>query len=226
KGNRQRSVLVQAVFRSNFLLYGLPVAERISGAEGAGVVSMLLAMIIPLFNFFAVFTLEFFSDKNGKGKKFNMKPIFLEILKNPLIIAAAAGILLALFKVKLPVFLSAPIGDLAKCATPIALLSLGMQFDFKKVNTNKTYLMMGTAGRLIVVPALALAAAVFRGIGGAELTALLSLFASPAAVTSYIMAHEAGADSDLAGQLVVATTIFSSVTVFCFVFVLHSLSLI
>jgi hypothetical protein len=42
----------------------------------------------------------------------------------------------------------------------------------------------------------------------------MSMFASPAAVSSYTMAQQMDGDAELAGQLVVFTTVFSLVTLF------------
>jgi predicted permease len=40
------------------------------------------------------------------------------------------------------------------------------------------------------------------------------MFASPAAVSSYTMAQQMEGDADLAGQIVVFTTVFSLITLF------------
>ena len=54
---------------------------------------------------------------------------------------------------------------------------------------------------------------------------LLPLFGSPVATSSFAMAQQMGGDSDLAGQLVVYTSIFSIFTMFLWIVVLKSLCL-
>ena len=59
------------------------------------------------------------------------------------------------------------------------------------------------------------------GVRGANLLALALAWETPTAVSSYIMAQEAGADSELAGQLVVWSTLVSAFTVFAVTFLLR-----
>ena len=48
KDNPRRGVLVQGIFRSNFVLFGLPVAVSLFGEEGVGVTSLLVGIVVPL----------------------------------------------------------------------------------------------------------------------------------------------------------------------------------
>ena len=61
---------------------------------------------------------------------------------------------------------------------------------------------------------------------GADYPALIALFGSPVAVSSAIMAKGMGGDEQLATQLVVWTTLFSSITVFLSVCILMATGLI
>lgn len=84
---------------------------------------------------------------------------------------------------------------------------------------------MASVMRVLVVPGIALTAAYifFPSFHGAPFAALIALFASPVAVSSAVMASEMGGDGELAGQLVVWTTILSAVTIFAFVSVFRAL---
>ena len=115
------------------------------------------------------------------------------------------------------------LGYLSNLATPLALLMLGVQFEFSAVRELKREILFGTLIRTVLVPLLGLgiAYAFFRSsFDGAKFAALAALFATPVAVSSVPMAQEMGADHTLAGQLVVWTTLFSSVTVFVASFLL------
>ena len=59
------------------------------------------------------------------------------------------------------------------------------------------------------------------GFNAAHFAAFVGVFATPVAVSSVPMAQEMGADSNLAGQLVVWTTLISSVTVFLCTYLLR-----
>ena len=70
----------------------------------------------------------------------------------------------------------------------------------------------------MLVPAVLLTIAYFLGFRGAEFSALMIAFGSPCAVSSYTMAAQMGGDEDLAGQLVMSTTVLCSVTMFLMIF--------
>ena len=69
KENPKRGVLIQGVFRSNFVIFGIPVATSIYGEGNVGTTAMLIATIVPLFNVLAVISLEIFRDSQINVKK-------------------------------------------------------------------------------------------------------------------------------------------------------------
>lgn len=148
------------------------------------------------------------------------------MIKNPLIIASFLGMLFSIFQIPLPLFLSRAVGDIGQIATPFALLLLGGQFDWKRLKGNLSLASVATALRLVVVPAIFVALGVWLGFRGEELGAILIVFCAPTAISSYVMAQNMGSDDLLAGQLVLTTTLFSSVTIFLWVTVLRALQLI
>ena len=58
-------------------------------------------------------------------------------------------------------------------------------------------------------------------LSGEHFATYMGVFATPVAVASAIMAKEMGADDELAGQLVVWTSLVSTVTIFIYVTVLR-----
>ena len=86
KTDRRRGAMIQAIFRSNFVLMGIPLVGNIFGDKELAVTTMMIAIIVPLYNILGVFTLETF-----RGHKFAFWPIFLGVLKNPMILGAITG---------------------------------------------------------------------------------------------------------------------------------------
>jgi predicted permease len=225
KDGSRRGVLLQGSFRSNFALIGIPLAVSLFGDEGAIVASLLSIVIIPSFNVLAVISLSVFGEEK---KKINVGKIILGIIKNPLIIGVASG--LAAFGVKMLMkhfgidFMITdiePIGKtlsyLSSLATPLALLVLGAQFEFSAIGSMKKEIITGTLMRCLIVPIIGLGGAylLFRDVfSGAHFAAFVAMYTTPVAVSSVPMAQEMGGDSALAGQLVVFTTLFSSLTIF------------
>lgn len=103
---------------------------------------------------------------------------------------------------------------------------LGGQFKPQNVRKNLRPICMATFGRLIVVPAVMLGLAMLLGFRGVEMGVVLVAFAAPTAVVSFVMAQNMGADSELASQLVLSTTVFSVFTLFLFIYALKACALL
>lgn len=221
KDNRKRGVIIQGIFRSNFVIFGVPVCEALFGQNATGVASMLIAIVVPLFNFLAVICLEIY-----RGGNINFKKIIKGIITNPLIIASIIGLFFIYFKIKLPTPIEKTINDISKIATPLAFILLGSSFTFSAFSLYIKQLSITILGKLIIVPGIVLYIAALLGFRNVELTCLLSVFASPTAVSSYTMAEQMDGDSILAGQIVVLTSIISIITVFLWIFILKQFNLI
>lgn len=218
--NDQRGVMIQASFRSNFLLLGMPLIQELCPGADLATVSVMLAIVVPCFNVLAVITLETFSHK-----QIDVKKILLGIAKNPLIIASALGILANLSGLPLPDCLANPISQLGASASPVALLLLGAQFEFHDVRLHRRNLAICTALRLVVFPGVALPLAALAGLRGPEFAVLISMFATPTAVSSFSMAAQMGGNPELAASAVTLTTLLSSGTMFLWIFLFKSLGM-
>ena len=217
----RQAVLIQCIFRSNFVIFGYQVVANVYGAGQAAVASVMAAIVVPLYNVLAVITLEYFTNsKNG------LRPVIQGIIKNPLIIGAVAALLFKLSGLTLPAPLHTGLSDMAGMATPLALVVLGGTFHFDALRRNPGALAIGTLGKIVVSPLIMVPIAAALGFRDANLLSLVIVFASPAAVNSYTMAAAYGHDPELAGQLVVVTSVLSMVSVFGWIFLLRTLGLI
>jgi len=221
KDNTKRGVMIQGMFRSNFLLFGVPLIKELADARAVALVSMLIVIIVPLFNVLAVIALSVF--QSADGKRFSAKEVVRSILTNPLIVASVVAVLAFVIGLKMPVFLEKAVNSVSSIATPLSLLILGGEFNFKSIGPTLGHTVATLAVKLVAAPAVMITAAIMLGFTGAPLCAILTLFACPVAVSSYVMAKTSGGDGDLAANLVVFSTLFSTVTIFFFVLILRSL---
>lgn len=218
--NSRRGVMIQASFRSNFLLLGIPLLREVCPGADLATASIMLAIIVPCFNALAVITLETFSRK-----QIDFRQILLGIAKNPLIIASVVGLAANLSGLRLPDCLENPISQMGSSASPVALLLLGAQFEFRDVRLHRRNLAVCTVLRLLVYPGAALSLAALSGLRGPEFAVLISVFATPTAVSSFSMAAQMGGDPELAASAVTVTTLLSSVTMFFWIFLFKSLGM-
>lgn len=217
--NARRGVMLQGMFRSNFVLFGIPISTDLFGDSAAGLASILIAVIIPLYNMLAVVSLESFN-----GKKPSLWKILVGILTNPLIIASAVGILFVVFHIPLPTVLYKTVSDLSIIATPLAFVILGASFSFGETGRCVRDLCITLGAKLVAYPLLFIALAILMGFRDAHLAVLLTVFGSPIAVSSFTMAQQMGGDDKLAGQLVVFSSLLSVFTMFLFIFGLKELA--
>ncbi len=208
KDSHRRGAVIQGLFRSNFVIIGLPIAESLVGGD-LGPVAMLLAAVVPLYNVLAVITLAIFN-----GQKPEWRKVVADILENPLIIGSAVGIAALLTGIRLPTPLEKVVSQMSAASSPMLLFLLGAFFQFRGVRGHIRELTAVCMGRLVVFPAIFLTLAAAIGFRGLELVSLLGVFASATAIASFTMAQQMGGDAELAGDIVVWTSALCSFTLF------------
>ena len=219
--HNKAAAIGQAIIRSNYILFGVAVAESLYGKGNAGSVALLGAVVVPATNALAVVILEI--NRSGRA---NPRKILLSILKNPMVIAALLALACKAVSLQLPGLLYDVVSDVAGVTTTISFISLGVSLDLGELKANRRPLALGVVLRMIAVPLIFMPLAVALGFRGPILCARLVLFAAPTAVASYPMAVAMGADGQLAGQLVCSTTVVSIFTMFCFTFLFQTLGLL
>ena len=217
KDKRRAGAIIQALFRSNFVLFGLAIAGNMYGMDNVGVTSLLIAFIVQIFNMMAVIVLQIHGMDHVDFKK-----VVRGIFTNPMLIGTFVGFFVLLLDIELPVFVKNAISDISKMATPLALLILGGTFEFQSVSKNIKALIWITLGRLVLIPGVFVLLAAYLGYRDVELISLLVMFGSPVAVSSYPMAVAMKCDEDLAAQAVIVTTVVSIISMILWIFVLSS----
>lgn len=221
KDRRKCGVMAQGMCRSNFVIFGVPLCQAICGDGILGKISVAVAIIIPVINILAVITLEIF-----RGGKPDIKKILKGIITNPLIIASALGVIVLVSGISLPGIIEKSVSDIAKIATPLALVLLGASVNFSTVRGNLKQLVITIVGKLIVIPLIGITVAALLGMRGGDAALLVAALASPTAVSSYPMALQMDGDGDLAAQIVAFSTAICILTVFLWVFALMQIGLI
>lgn len=230
KDNRQRSVMLQGIFRANYALVGIPLAESLFGLEGSIMASLLSAFIVPIFNILAVICLTIYS---AGDKKPSLLGVIKGVAKNPLIQGIfcgfiALGIRAILVECNVDFRLSEitpvykTLQNLSNVATPLSLLVLGARFELSAIPNLKKHIIIAVINRIVLVPFIGISIAIaLSRFTGAQFASFIACFCTPVAVSSVPMSQEMGADADLMGQIVVWTTIFSAFSIFIASYVLR-----
>lgn len=212
---RDAASVIQGIYRSNYVLFGITIGESVCGDAGIGIISAMAAMVVPLFNVLAVVLFGVMCE--GKVK---VSQLLIGIVKNPLVDAGILGIFFSLLQIPIPQMLLETLTDMGNIASPLALIVLGGMLSFASMKNHKLYLGTATMCRLIIIPAIAVATGILLGFRNQELVAILAVFASPTAVASSPMAQSMGGNGILAGEIVATTSVCCIITLFLFVMVL------
>lgn len=205
----RRGVMIQGLSRSNFVIIGLPLATALVSGESAGPVAVLIAVVVPTFNVLAVITLEAFS-----GTKPKVGRLLRDIIKNPLILGTAAGLIWVGTGLEMPAALMSAIKQIASVATPMMLFLLGAFFRWGSISEYLGRVVQVVLGRLVILPGIFLTAAYLLGIRGIGFAGMIAAFGSATAIASFTMTQQMGGDAELAGDIVVATSALCCFTMF------------
>ena len=226
--------MVQAFYRSNYAIIGIPLVTLLFGESGGAAAAIVLACTIPIYNASAVVLLTVFVRENGA--RISVWSIIKKILANPLIDGILLGLICQLIRPYLGGwtlkesnlrFVYRTLENLSRITAPFALIILGGQFRFSAAKRLLPQITVAVLARLVFAPLVGLTAAhiCFPHFSAQEFAALVPLFGSPVAVASAIMANQMHNDGELAGQILVWTTLFSGLTIFAIIVILRLLGI-
>lgn len=218
-----RGVFVQGAFRSNMGIIGLAFCLSAFGEEVVATASIYLAVITTLFNILAVLTLTR-HQKRAENRN-EVLTTLLEIVKNPLILSIAAGVVISLLGIQVPRILLETGGYFARMTLPLALLCAGASIRLHEFQTSPP-LYWAVAGKLLFVPLFITLGGISIGLRGEELGVLYLMCASPTAAASYPMTQALGGNHHLAAAIIAATSLGSLFFTTLGIFLLRSFQLI
>lgn len=215
------AVLTQAIYRSNILLFAIPLARHLYGEEALGYATALVVFIVPFYNASGVVLFEVFSGRKNSSLLMLLK----NVLTNPLIAGLLAALPFRFLNLSLPDPLYNVIHQYSAASTPIALFILGGTLRFSSLWKNRFSLTAVFVVKLLLVPALMLYLSTMFGFSAMERFVVFTLYATPIATATYSMAQGMGADYELCGEAIVVTTVGSVFTLFFWICFLQGLGM-
>lgn len=215
--SKKQGVVIQALYRSNFVLFALPLVNSVYGTKGNAIATMLIAIVVPVYNIIAVFILQYYGNRE---KSMRVVDLIKGVLTNPLIVGTLIGFAFYILQIPLPSCVEKPISQFAGLTTPLALFILGGTLKMNSMISNIKYILSGLFFKLLVFPFIAVVVCKMLSFGAIETFLIFCMYGTPVATSSYAMAENMGCDGDLAGEFVVISTALSVVTIFMWVFIL------
>ncbi|MGN0272279.1 MAG: AEC family transporter [Lachnospiraceae bacterium] len=216
---------VQASFRSSAAVMGLAFISNLYGPSAMG--PLMIIGAVPLYNIYSVLVLTFEAEDDGTGRDTGkLKEACVNILKNPIIISIVLGLIVSLCKLNFPVLVDNTIDNVAKMATPLALITLGAGFEGKEALAKMKPTLWAAFIKLIGQAAIFIPIAIALGFTGEKLIAIMVMLAAPATPSCYIMAKNMKNDGVLTASIIVTTTLLAAFTLTGWIFILRSMGYI
>ncbi|WP_105565534.1 AEC family transporter [Microbacterium halophytorum] len=185
---------------------GLPIATYVlgNGAYSAPVILMQLLLFTPVF-------LVLLDGISTGGMK--LGPILGRTARNPMIIGALLGTIVAATGIDLPPIVVEPTQLLADAAIPVLLISFGLSLSGSRVLSTRgtrADVLVASAMKLFLMPAVAwLVGSLVFGMTGAALLAVVVMASLPSAQNVFNYAQRYGVGEVVARDIVFITTVGS-----------------
>lgn len=202
-----------SVVLSNSGNFGLPVSQLVFQGNPVG---LSVQVIVTIYQNLLTNT---YGLVNAVSAQSQGQKMLRELLKNPMILAFVLGLLMHILAIPIPAFLWHPLQNVSNAFLAIALVTLGAQsayLQFKRLNSSHIFSLLG---RLVISPILALIFILLLQLEGTTAQALLIASSFPTSRNSAVFALEYGNHPEYAAQVVLLSTLFSSLTVTVVVYV-------
>ena len=209
---RWTSILQGAVRQNAFI--ALAVTGSLFGDEGLKIASIFMLIYVPSINIIIVTIMVInFGESKQNSSNNEFKTVFVELSKNPFILAMIIGLMFSLIpQEKLKVIIDTS-GLLGSAALPIMLLTIGAKIKVRDLALTITPITISNFLKLIALPMIAFFVANFLGLSETEVIVAVIFAAVPTAVSSHTLARQFGADDQLMTSIITTQVILSFLTI-------------
>ncbi|WP_338061187.1 AEC family transporter [Kushneria phosphatilytica] len=201
---------------------GLALAASLYGDFGLSAGSLMIAVIIPLYNVLSVIVLATYQP----GGRTDWASIALKIVKNPLILGVVAGLLFAVSGLHLPEWLHTSGQYFANLTLPLALISIGGTMSVTAIRNASRTAMGASLIKMVWLPLAGVLLALPFDFDGRQLALIMLYLGSPSAATSFVMARAMGGNAELAANIIAITTLGTGLTITLGIFAMQLSGLI
>ncbi len=209
---RWTSILQGAVRQNAFI--ALAITGSLFGDEGLKIASIFMLIYVPSINIIIVTTMVMnFGQSKKNASKNEFITVFIELSKNPFILAMIAGLIFSIAQSeKLKVIIDTS-GLLGSAALPIMLLTIGAKIKVRDLALTITPILISNVLKLLALPLIAFFVANYLGLSEIEVIVAVIFAAVPTAVSSHTLARQFGADDQLMTSIITTQVILSFITI-------------
>lgn len=214
---------VSSAFANNVFI-GLPLVGRTVGDDGIVALSILLAIHLPIMMVVGTLLMEQAERKEsgvaGRGVLGVLRQVGANLVRNPLVIGLAAGIVFHITGLPMPAVAANVVDPIAGMAGPAALISLGMALRKYGISGNIGISTCMSALKLVLLPASVWAASHLLGLTPEWTAAMVLTSSVPTGVNAWLIANRFGVGHSLAASTITLTTAVGALTVTAWSFLL------
>jgi hypothetical protein len=193
---RDHAASAQVGFRFNSFI-ALALAERLAGAEGLLLISVLIGFCVPLFNIGAVWPMARHANTG----------FLRELARNPLIIATSSGLAFNLMGFSIPAWLDPSVSRIGAASLALGLMAAGAGMELRTLREGKLLATSVLMVKHLLLPLVALGMSKLFGLTEMQTTVLLAFSALPTASTCYVLAARMGYNGPYVAGLVTLSTL-------------------
>ena len=202
---------------SNLVLLGIPVILALFGREGTEILSLLIAVHLPVMMAASLVLHERAerldgTRESGAGAAALARRFVVSMGTNPIIAGIVLGLLWRLSPFALPTFVAELVDRLAGVAGTLALIALGTSLRRFGIARNLPQASVTAALKLLLMPAVATLLALTAGLPSTVAQIVVVCAAMPAGVNPYLIAARLGTGEALASNTLLIATALSPVT--------------
>jgi malonate transporter len=193
---RDHACSAQVAFRFNSFI-GLAIADRLAGAQGLQLFAVLIGVCVPLFNVGAVWPMARHAQTG----------LLRELVRNPLIIATASGLVANLLGYSIPPWLEPTTTRIGAASLALGLMAAGAGMQLSALARAKVLAVSVLSIRHLLLPVVAAGICLLFDLSAAETTVLMIFSALPTASSCYVLAARMGYDGAYVAGLVTLSTL-------------------
>jgi malonate transporter and related proteins len=193
---RLHAASAQVGFRFNSFIL-LALADRVAGPPGLLMVAVIIGFCVPIFNIGAVWPMARHANK-GFAR---------ELVRNPLIVATASGLVANLLGFSMPGWLEPTVNRIGQASLALGLMAAGAGMQFGSMAAGKALAAAVLAVKHFAVPLMAFGLARLFGLDPVQTAVLLTFSAVPTASSCYVLAARMGYNGPYVAGLVTLSTL-------------------
>jgi len=205
--------VMQGAARHNAFI-ALAIAGSLFGNKGLALGAIFMVILIPVINIVIVSTMtSTLNQEVGNNSRPSIFDVLFELIKNPFILAIATGLVISFVGAERIIIIHETTGLLGSAALPIMLLSIGANIKIREISLTITPIIIASVLKLLVFPIVVFFVAKSMNLSLFETTIAVIFAAVPTAASSYSLAKQFGAETQLMTSIITIQVALSFITI-------------